>query len=458
MTATVGTGLTKDVARPEARRVLVLAHRFPPTGGAGVQRNVQLARHLHETGWASTIITGPGPVDFRWLPTDEALSDDRLRATVERLPATEPSVGSAWENRLERWLRIPLRWQRWWDREATAAAERAGRDADVIHASVAPYSTGATAVRIARKLRKPLVVDFEDPWALDEMLVYPSRLHRRLELRRMGKILRAADAVVMNTPEARVRVLTTFPDLSPARVHAVTNAFDPLDFSRPVPQRTDGRFRIVHTGSMHTDLGLRQRDGSRAKRVLGGMVDGVDFLTRSHVYLLAAVARVLEIRPELEGRVEVLLAGVFTPQDREVAARYAFVTLQDFIPHAGTIDLMRSADLLFLPMHDLPEGRRAGLVPQKTYEYLAARRPILAAVPDGDARDRLQASGAATLCRPADVTAMAEALAAELARWRAGAPVSEVGSDDVIERCGCHRLVRELAGVFDGLAATAAHR
>ena len=73
------------------------------------------------------------------------------------------------------------------------------------------------------------------------------------------------------------------------------------------------------------------------------------------------------------------------------------MTLRDFIPHAGTIELMRSADLLFLPMHDLPPGRRAGLVPQKTYEYLAARRPILAAVPDGDARDLLEASGVAAV-------------------------------------------------------------
>ncbi len=83
---------------------------------------------------------------------------------------------------------------------------------------------------------------------------------------------------------------------------------------------------------------------------------------------------------------------------------------------------MRSADLLFLPMHDLPAGRRAGLVPQKTYEYLAAGRPILAAVPDGDARDLLDASGVARLCRPADAAAMAAAVAAEAAAsWTASA-------------------------------------
>ena len=62
---------------------------------------------------------------------------------------------------------------------------------------------------------------------------------------------------------------------------------------------------------------------------------------------------------------------------------------------------MRSADLLFLPMHDLPPGARAGLIPYKTYEYLAAGRPILAAVPDGDVRDMLARSRTSRWYAPA---------------------------------------------------------
>ena len=453
MTATFGADVDAVTAPREGGKVLVLAHRFPPTGGAGVQRNLQLARHLPDAGWSSEIITGPGPVDFRWLPTDEALSDDRLRTTLHRLPSTEPSQFNVWENRFERYLRMTPSWQRWWDTEALAMAQRVGRDVDVIHASVAPYSTGATAVRVARALGKPLIVDFEDPWALDEMLVYPSRVHRRLELRRMGRTLRAADAVVMNTPEARLRVLRTFPDLVPARVHSVTNAFDPADFAAPAPVRSDERFRIVHTGSMHTDLGMRQREESRLRRLAGGRVPGVDFLTRSHVYLLDAVAAAIAQRPELGGRVEVLLAGVFTDQDRAVAARYPFVTLRDFVPHAETLDLLLSADLLFLPMHNLPRGERAGLVPQKTYEYLAARRPVLAAIPDGDARDLLEAGGAARLCRPSDTAAMTEHVLAEFARFQAGEAPRPAASDEVVARCSSTRLVTELTSVFRAVAA-----
>jgi hypothetical protein len=82
--------------------------------------------------------------------------------------------------------------------------------------------------------------------------------------------------------------------------------------------------------------------------------------------------------------------------------------------------MLRSADLLFLPMHAMPPGSRAGLIPAKTYEYLAARRPILAAVPEGDARDLLEESGAATLVAPGDAEGLLRAVRVHVSSWREG--------------------------------------
>ena len=164
----------------------MLAYHFPPLGGAGVQRLTQLARRLPELGWEPIVVTGPGEPESHWRPRDESVIADDLHVAVHRLPAPEPPHDVRWEARLERWVRLPQRWQRWWSRHVREVSDSVGGHVDLVHASVAPYSTADSAVAVARRLGKPLLLDLEDPWALDEMLVYPTRVHRRLERRRMG--------------------------------------------------------------------------------------------------------------------------------------------------------------------------------------------------------------------------------------------------------------------------------
>jgi glycosyltransferase involved in cell wall biosynthesis len=430
----------------------MLAYHFPPLGGAGVQRLTQLARRLPGLGWELAVITGPGKPDSRWRPQDERLELEGRGLRIHRLPGPEPPHDVRWEGRLERWLRRPSRWRSWWHEQVLHVVESLDEDVDLVHASLAPYSTAECAVEVARRLGKPLLLDLEDPWALDEMMVYPTRLHRSLERRRMGRVLRRADAVVMNTPEARKRVLEAFGSLPAARVQAIPNAFDPDDFAGGPVRDGDGRFRIVHTGSLHTDAGRRHRSRGRLRRLLGGSEPGVDFLTRSHVFLLEAVAALRERNAALGGSIEVHLAGVFTAEDRAVAADRPFVHLHEFLPHDETIRLLQSADLLFLPLHDLPPGRRATIVPHKTYEYLGAGRPILAAVPAGDARDLLEASGLARLCAPSDVAAMAAVIGGELERGHAGGPPP--ARAEVVAACTSARLSDDVARLYAALAST----
>src|SRR5206468_12100930 len=126
-------------------------------------------------------------------------------------------------------------------------------------------------------------------------------------------------------------------------------------------------------------------------------------------------------RPELRSTVEVHLAGPLSERDR-LSLPEDLVRYHGYLPHAQAVALMRSADLLFLPLHDLPPGTRARIVPGKTYEYLASGRPILAAVPDGDALDLLARMPGCHICRPTDVAAMLNLIATEAARKRAHGP------------------------------------
>jgi glycosyltransferase involved in cell wall biosynthesis len=433
------------------KRVLFLTYHFPPIGGAGSQRPARMVRHLLERGYESVVVTAPGTTSSRWMPADETI-DVPAAVEVHRVPGPEPRPSGGWRARAERWLGLPAPWTRWWRRGLVATGLAAGRDVDLVYCWMQPYESAAAATALARKLRVPLVTDLGDPWALDEMMVFPTGVHRRIALRSMRRHLRAASAVVMSTPEAARQVRRQFPELADRPVVAIPNGFERSDFTQPMRARRDGKFRIVHTGYLYAELGERHRRTLRLRRIVGGEPQPVDILTRSHVFLLEAVERLLEANPRLREVVEVHLAGVASEADRRVAERSSAVRLHGFLSHERTLELMRDADLLFLPMHDLHEGGRARVVPGKTYEYLAAGRPILAAVPDGDARDLLAESGAAALCRPADVDAVEAALRESLRRFERGEPVP-APRPEVIERFEYRRLASALADVFDRVAA-----
>ena len=432
------------------KQVLFLAYHFPPIGGAGAQRPAGLARRLPQLGYECTIVTGPGPGRSRWEPADETLlAGLGGQATrIVRLDGPEPSAGTRWRQRAERWLPVESHWSRWWIHGAVERGVESAAEADLIYAWMRPYETAEAGARLSRRLGKPWVADLGDPWALDEMEIYPTALHRRRELARMRSLLGSADAVVMSTPEAVRRVRDAFPEFEQKILTSSPVGFEGADFRRAVAPRDDGTFRIVHTGALHTDDGSRLRRTRRARRLLGGMFLDVDILTRSHVYLLEAIDRLLAAEPGLAATIEVHFVGVMSELDREVSERSPVSRLHGYELHGETIHLIRTADLLFLPMHDLPPGTRAGLVPGKTYEYLASGRPILAAVPDGDARDLLAEAGSALLCRPSDVAAMAQHIENQVRRWRSREP-APTPKPEVVARYERGRQAEQFGQIFD---------
>ncbi len=433
------------------RNILFHSYHYPPIGGSGAQRPLNMSRYLLDCGYRPLIVTSGGATADRWSPEDETLVREIPPGIeVHRTPAMDDlETSGRWRGRAERWLGLPSPWARQWVNQSVATGlAAAADDPELIYVWMQPYASAKAGLALSRRIAEPWVADLGDPWALDEMMVYPSALHRRRDLARMGSQLGTAAAIVMSTPEAVRRLLAEFPRLADRPVVAIPNGFAAEDFDGPSPQRTDDTFRIVHTGYLHTELGLQHRRSLPLRRVLRGSVPGLDILTRSHVHLVEAINRLLAADPALSHTLELHLAGVLTDADREVAARCPVVKLHGYVTHAESTELMRSANLLFLPMQNLPPRVRATIVPGKTYEYLASGTTILGAVPEGDTRDILIEAGNAVLVRPDDVDAMAEALRAKIQAFRDGTP-SPVTKADVVARFEYRHLAGRLASVFD---------
>jgi glycosyltransferase involved in cell wall biosynthesis len=431
-------------------KVLFIAYYFPPVGGAGVQRSLKFVQYLPTEGFIPVVITGPASSEDRWTPHDRSLmSSVPSVVPIYRAEGPMPGRSSGFRSRLARCLSLPSSFSQWWIRSAVELAHRVTEGEQLIFATMSPFESSEVAHTLSKRLGIPWVADLRDPWALDEMQVYLTQAHRKLEMCRMERLLSSASLIVMNTPEASTALKHTFPSLRRKEVITITNGFDREDFVSLIAPRQDNKFRIVHSGYLHTDNGLQLRK-RRFYRLLGGAEPGVDILTRSHTILLEAIARWLSERPEVGQHVELVFAGQTSKEDRAFANCSGVASLVQFtgyVTHDESVELVRTADLLFLPMHNLPPGKRSRIVPGKTYEYMASGRPILAAVPDGDARDYLKRSGSALICRPDDVSGMIRVLDSVYTAWKSGKNVVN-RDNDFIAQFERRNLTHALARAF----------
>jgi hypothetical protein len=156
-------------------------------GGAGVHRTLASVQHLPEHGYEPIVLTGPASAGSRnrWEPFDASLAE-RVPAhvAVRRVATPAPAAD---RSRLDRALGRRGALATWWTRESARLGVQVGQGADVIVASCAPYETAFAAAQIARTLGVPWIADLEDPWALDEMRISPSALHRAADRRAMGR-------------------------------------------------------------------------------------------------------------------------------------------------------------------------------------------------------------------------------------------------------------------------------
>ncbi|MBM4059605.1 MAG: glycosyltransferase family 4 protein [Planctomycetes bacterium] len=390
--------------------LLLLAYYFPPDGGPGAQRPISFARHLPAHGVRCTVLTrSPPPQRSRYDPEDAAaLAEVERHCTIVRTPAGAAGIDAV-----------------------AAAMGPAGSQAivadrpDAILATVSPWPLWQAAHALGARHGIPVAVDLRDPWALDGVLDYRTYWHWRRALAAMRTMLRSVDGVVANTPECRELFLRTEPSLHPEAVVAITNGWDASEFAPPAPRVEPGeQLVLLHAGSfLCEELYAHERPLRRWLGFVRHRAEPIVPSGRTPRHLLAAL-RALRARGTAAGR-EVrfrCIGSIDPPLERCVRESGVAdaVDLVPYRPHRELIAAVRGADALFLTLHGLPPGHRSRIVPGKTYEYLASGRPVLAGLPQGDARDFVAASPRGFVAEPCDEAGLAGRIEALHAAWRRG--------------------------------------
>jgi glycosyltransferase involved in cell wall biosynthesis len=454
--------------------VLVIAYRFPPQGGGGVQRTLKFVKYLPERGWLPVVHTVSNPAwplqDLTLLaevpqsvkvyrtPTFEF--ERLVRATDGLLTADRPqpagggrpsdAVDSGARSRrpapLRRWLKgvadFLLRHilvpdpQIAWVPAALVRSLRLVRKEGValVYSSSPPNSGQVLALLVKRLSGRPWVADFRDEWTegIRRKLAYQKSPFRgRLEAALERAVVRHADHVLVTTDKALEHFLQKYPFAAPEKFSVITNGFDPHDFELPsaserLLDRAD--FNVTLTGNVEA------------------MFDARPFFS--------AVRELLDEDEGARARLRVNFIGTKRDkydgfiEDNQLAAHVRYV---GYVPHRTSLRYLAESDVLFLcqiPVYESASTKLSG----KLFEYLYMRKPILALTLPGLTSEILSRSGLGVAVDPNDRAGIKKALRELYLWWRDGQPPPPVDEAYIAEFDRARQTDR-LAQLFDRLAA-----
>jgi glycosyltransferase involved in cell wall biosynthesis len=408
-------------------KVLLVTMYFPPAGGGGVQRPLKIATHLPSFGIETHVLA---PDDPKWVhrdedampPTQAWVHRARYHGPRGRIPSEELYALQGADRfryqagALFRRALVPDNSVTWAPNAIPAAIRIVRREGiDAVLTTSPPNSINligaavkaATGVKWIADLRDPLIADADNPV---ERL--PARMKENLQRGVARLVASQADAIVTAWDGIAEEIGGYEPK---APITVIPNGADYDDFEGLAYLPAD-RFRITHTGSFF---------GKRNPR---------PFLTAlQESGLENVVAR---------------FVGELTTRDREWAETLGFGDRLELLPFGSrrhALAYQRDSEALLLLLPEAGE-RGAPVLPGKIFEYLAAERPILAAVPPtGAAANLIRESGAGIVVAPDDVAGIREALIGLEARWRAGRLNGASLPDELRERISRRKRVQELS-------------
>ena len=375
------------------KKVLIITYYWIPSGGAGVQRWVKFAKYLRDFGWEPIIYTPENPefpsIDHSFkkdIPADikiiktpiwEPYNFYRQFSGKKNEPINAGFISEnkkqSWKDKLSIWIRgnflIPDP-RRFWIKPSVKFLSNYLKEnqVDAIITTGPPHSMHFIGLGIKKNFPKlTWVADFRDPWTnIDfyknlNLSFIADKIHHRQE----NEIIQNADCVLVVSKGMKEE----YELLHPKKIQVISNGYDESDVQAG-EFNLDEKFSISHIGTLNA--------------------------ARNPKTVWKTLAEICAENPEFRADLQIQLVGKV---DFSVINDINSLNLQDnlvkisYLSHSEAIAKQQSSQLLLLLINQ--SGNAKGILTGKFFEYLAAKRPILAIGPtDGDAAAVLNETGA----------------------------------------------------------------
>lgn len=440
------------------RNLLLIAHAFPPSGGAGVRRVLKMVRYFSGAGWTITALAPKRGEYFAYpydpslqtqVPTTVKVIESFTPESIAMTPVVVEDRGSSRLTPAKKstglrtlyrsiykatgpFVAIPESAIMWLPFAVWQGLRHIRRNrVDAIFATAPPFSALLIGTALSRLTGVPLVAEFRDAWIAE-----PARSRRQSVWRRQVEalqeawVIRGSDVVVSVTEGVSRDFAHRYPNAERRnKFVTIPNGYDtddrhlPSDVETPMGSTDDGQqYHIVHTGTL----------------------SGV----RTPIHFLRALARLVDARPSLRsllrvhfvGRCQRFDDGSIVEDQVNSLGLHDIVHIVGFVSREESLAWQRKADLLLLLVGVVPpeEVHRYGLA-AKVFDYTLAERPILAISDEGPTAEYVRAAGIGEVISHQDPAGIVDVLERALVGNSHYAP-----DHDFIGAYDYHRLMSRL--------------
>ena len=358
-------------------KILVITYYWPPAGGPGVQRWLNFVRFLPEFDVEPVLFIPSNP--YYPIKDETLLAEIPPNLKCYRQKTREPffwsklmlgsktkriSSGiikehdSSLGERLALWIRgnffIPDARKAWVKpaiRKIVNIIENESISA--IISTGPPHSTHLIGLGVKQRAKIHWIADFRDPWTNIgyhkklRLTGYSQKKHKKLE----KQVLQSADKIITTSRTTAEE----FEKITGKAATVITNGY--VGLNQEDQANRDQEFSLSFIGSM-----LSGRNPDKFWKVLSQLVqENPDFKNKLHLKLIGVISQ--DVRNSLEKH-----------------NLSEFTSVIPYVSHEDALKYQRRSQVLLLIEKDSPETR--GIIPGKLFEYMAARRPILAIGPE----------------------------------------------------------------------------
>lgn len=412
------------------KRVLMIAYHYPPMrGSSGIQRTLKFSRYLSEHDWHPVVLSAH-PRAYA-STSDDQMKEIPADVPVYRAFALDTSRHLAIKGRYLGALALPDRWASWWFGGVAAGLRLIRKYRPEVIWSTYPIATAhLIALCLHRLTGIPWVADMRDP--MTDTSYPPDQVTRRVYKWIERQTVLHCDLVVCTTPGTIKMYRERFPDIPASRFSLIENGYDEENFASaeagltPAATPNTGPFLLVHSGVIYPS----ERDPIPFFQALAELAsEGRISVETLHVRLRAT------------GHDEYLKKLI---EEYKIGA---LVSLAPPVSYREALSEMLTADGLLV----LQAANCNHQIPAKLYEYVRARRPILAlTVPGSDTANTLTAAGVNTIGRLDSKNDIAEKLVQFLDLAKAGK--SQIPTVEAARLYSRRSRSGELAALLDQVA------